>query len=55
MIHHVIIIFFLVTRTFKICSLSNLQIYNMVLLTKVTMLYIQPQNLFKLQLGICAF
>ena len=31
---------FLVMRTFKICCLSNLQIYNTVLLTLVTMSYI---------------
>ena len=44
--HHIVIhTFFLVMRTFKICSLSKLQIYNTVLLTIVTMLYIPSPGL----------
>ena len=34
-------------RTFKIYSLSNFQIYNTVLLTIVTLLYITPHDLFE--------
>ena len=39
-IGHVTTIFFLVMRTFKIYSLSNLHLYNTVLLTIITTLYI---------------
>ena len=38
--HHDSYIFFLVMRIFKICSLSNFKMYNTVLLTIVTILYI---------------
>ena len=38
--HHTVTIFFLVLRTVKIYSASNLQIYNIALLTTVTKLYI---------------
>lgn len=37
----------LMMRTFKTCSLSNFQIYNTVLLTVVTLLYITPHDLFE--------
>ena len=47
-IHHHIQFFFLVMRTFKIYSFSNFQIYGVVLLTVVTMLYIISPNLFSL-------
>ena len=39
-------IIFLVMRTLKIYSLSNLQIYNIVLLTLVTTLHMMPQDFF---------
>ena len=38
--HHTVTLFFLIIRIFKIFSLSNLKIYNRVLLTIITMLYI---------------
>ena len=44
--HTVLQFFFLVMRTFKVYSLSNIQIYNTVLLTKVTILYTISQKLF---------
>ena len=37
---------FLVTRTFRIYSLSNFQIYHTAVITIVVMLYIHPQDLF---------
>ena len=43
--HHTVIIFFPVMRSFKIYSLSNFQICNMVLLIIVTMLYITSPRL----------
>ena len=39
-------IIFLVMRPLKIYSLSNLQIYNIVLLTLVTILHMMPQDFF---------
>ena len=36
--HHIVTVFFLVVRTFKIHSLSNSQIYNTELFVIVTML-----------------
>lgn len=46
-IKHSYKIFFLMTRTFKICSLNNFQIYDPMLLTIVMMLYIiSPWHLF---------
>ena len=44
----VIKIFFLVTTTFKIYSLSNFQVYNTLLLTIVTMLYVITPGLIYL-------
>ena len=45
--HHTYLhIFLLLMETFKSCSLSNFQIYNTVLLTIVSMLYITPKDLF---------
>lgn len=45
-IHHLTVtMFLLMMRIFKIYSLSNSQIYNTVLLTIVTMLYITPLGL----------
>ena len=38
-------------RTFKICSISNFQVYNTVLLTVVTMLYIRSPKLTHLITG----
>ena len=48
---HILIIFFLVMRTFKISSLNNFQIYIRGLLTIVTMMYIIPPGLM-LQLEV---
>ena len=42
-------------RTFKIYSLSNFQICNVVLLAIVTMLYMTSQGLIYLQLEACTF
>lgn len=42
-----------VVRTFEVYSLSNIQEYDTVLLTIITMLYHDPQNLFVLYLEIC--
>ena len=49
--HHTVTICFLVMRTFKIYSLSNLPIYNTVLLTIVTILYIISPRLMYLVSG----
>lgn len=48
---HILIIFFLVMRTFKISSLNNFQIYITGLLTIVTMMYVIPPG-FMLQLEV---
>ena len=42
---HTVTVFFLVVRTFKICSLSNFQICNRVLWTTVAVLYITSPGL----------
>lgn len=44
-IHHLTVITFFLVRTFKIDSLSNFPIYNRMLLTLVTMLYITSPEL----------
>ena len=44
--YYILTIFFLVLKTLKYYSLSNFQIYNTVLLTIVTMLYITSPDLF---------
>lgn len=40
--HHTVTIFFFMMRNFKIYSLSNIQIYNIVLLTTVTIYITSP-------------
>ena len=52
---HTVIFFFLVMRTFKTYSLLNFQIYNTVLLTIVTMLYITSPELIYLKLEVSTF
>lgn len=44
--YHIIAISFFVARMFRICSLSNLQVCNAVLLTRITVLYIRSPELY---------
>ena len=48
-IHHLITFF--VVRVFKICSLSNLQVYNTVLFTVIAMPYIRSPERTHLIIG----
>ena len=43
--------FFFCGETFKICSVSNFQVYNIVLLTTITILYIRSSELIHLITG----
>ena len=50
-IHHLTVIFFLVMRTFKIYFVNTFPIYNTVMLTSATMLYIISPELINLITG----
>ena len=50
--YHFVIVVFVMVRTLRLYSHSIFQVYNVVLLTTVTMLFITSQNLFILQLEV---